>query len=273
MSSRSRQSGVTLMEMTVIAAVVALLVGFGLPAVRTFYGSFESGGSVRGLISAGLASARAIAAKEQRYAGIRFQEDLEGHQYMIFIIQDPGIGAYFFRAVAALKPIKLPENLGVMDFAIVTDRNIINPVNPNQEVRLDDPLLSDVEKNDAINDDYELTDTTTFSIVFAPNGKLVTHGIRVRNRDGAGAADDSSTDDIFNTMNNVDAGTAMFYQDDYFVGPANRGLGPEPSRRAFAIYDKKRFDKLSPSNRWSDYLVELRLIYINAYTGTMISSD
>ncbi|MBA7705233.1 hypothetical protein ES703_114057 [subsurface metagenome] len=117
MLPKTRQSGVTLMEMTVVAAVVALLVAFGLPAVRTFYGSFESGGSVRGLISAGLASARAVAAKEQRYAGIRFQEDLDGHQYMIFIIHDPtlidstgyAVTASGFRVVEGIKPVKLPD--------------------------------------------------------------------------------------------------------------------------------------------------------------------
>jgi len=271
MKSKSRQSGVTLTEMTVVVAVIALLVTFGLPAIRTFHSSFESGAGVRAMISAGLASARAIAAREQHYAGIRFQQDLGGRQYMIFIIQDPGVGAWYFRAVDGLKPIRLPENLGVMDFAIVRGRNIINPVNPNQEIRLDDPSLSDAEKDNAIEEDNALRDTTTFSIVFAPNGRLVTHGVRVRNRHGA--TDDASSDDIFNTITNVDSGTGMFYQDDYFTDPTNFGLGPEPSRRAFVIYDKKRLDNVNQSSRWSDYLVELVPIYINAYTGTMISVD
>ncbi|UCC22498.1 MAG: hypothetical protein JSW23_00025, partial [Planctomycetota bacterium] len=90
MRARSRQSAVTLTEMTVVVAAVALLVVFGLPAIRTFISSFESEGGARTLISAALASARAIAAREQHYVGIRFQkayhprDPLEAAQYMIF---------------------------------------------------------------------------------------------------------------------------------------------------------------------------------------------
>jgi type II secretory pathway pseudopilin PulG len=271
MKSKSRQSGVTLTEMTVVVGVVVVLVAIGLPAIDAFHGAFESEGSVRALISAGLTTARTVAAREQRYAGIRFQEDLAGNQYMTFIIQDSRLGAFFFRAVEGIEPIRLPENFGVMDFTIVVGHNIQNPVNPDQEFRLDDPSLSINEKNNLIADIADLTDTTTFSIVFAPNGRLVTHGVRVRNRDGA--SNNTSADVIFNTNTNVDAGIGMFYQDDYFEGPTNFGLGPEPSRRAFVIYDKTRFDRLNLGSRWSDYLVELEPIYINPYTGQMISVD
>ena len=112
MKPKCRQSGVTLTEMTVVIAVVALLTVFGLPAIRAFFSSFETQGGTKAMISAALSSARAIAAKEQHYAGIRFQEDLYGHQYIIFIIQDPAIGAYFFRAVEGLESIKLPACWG-----------------------------------------------------------------------------------------------------------------------------------------------------------------
>ena len=88
MRIRTKQSAVTLTEMTVVIASVALLVGLGLPAIRAFHDSFESRSGARSMISAALASARAIAAKEQRYAGIRFQKayhpqgPLEADQYM-----------------------------------------------------------------------------------------------------------------------------------------------------------------------------------------------
>ena len=113
MKAKSRQSGLTLMEMTVVMAVVAMLTVFGLPAVRTLLNSFESQAGARAMISASLASARAIAAKEQRYAGVRFQnryqQDNKGCQYMIFIVQDPSILAWGFRAVGGINPIKLPD--------------------------------------------------------------------------------------------------------------------------------------------------------------------
>jgi len=274
MNAKHKQSGLTLIEVTVVIVTAALLISLGLPALRAFLDSFQSQGSVTGMISSALASARTIAVRNQRYAGIRFQKayhpegPLKAPQYMIFIVQDPDMMAYGFRAVPGLKPIKLPETIEVMDLTIVTDRNVVNPANPHQQIRLDDPSLSDAQREGLINEPRELTDTTTFSVIFSPSGKLVIHGVRVRNRNGA--TDDSSKDDVFNTKNNVDAGIGMFYQDDYF----GFGLGPEPSRNSFVIYNTREFKRAYDKGRaWSEYLVKLvpEAFYINPYTGTIIS--
>ena len=272
MKAKPGQRGFTLVEMTVVIVVVALLVSLSLPTVRTFFNSLALSGGTRNTISAALAAARAIAAREQRYAGIRFQQDLKGHQYIIFIIQDPEIGAYFFRAVAGVQPIKLPETVGVMEF-----------------------VESDAEIYDS-----ELMDKTTLSVIFSPRGKLVIHEVQVRNRDGqrdtVANLSNTSHDDIFNKKGDVDKSSqplremgmgneiGMFYQDDYFgqldtpdypdVGPrADLGLGPELSRNRFIIYDKTQFAKIDRNRRWSDYLKDLDVIYINAYTGRIISAD
>src|SRR4030042_4428165 len=111
MRTRSKQSGLTLPEMVVVIATIALLVGFGLPAIRALLNSFETQSGAKTLISTALASARAIAAKEQHYAGVRFQQDSSGKQYMIFIIQDKDATnlANGFRAAEGFHPIKLPE--------------------------------------------------------------------------------------------------------------------------------------------------------------------
>jgi Tfp pilus assembly protein PilE len=290
MRTRSKQSGLTLPELAVVIATIALLVGFALPAIRTLLNSFETQSGATTLISTALASARAIAAKEQRYAGVRFQkvpdskEPLKASQYMIFIIQDPSIMAYGFRAVEGVKPIKLPDNVSVMDLTILVSRNLRNPVNPQQEIRIDDPSLfpllaepeRDAERNAMIDEPREVTDVTTFSIIFSPSGKLVIHGVRVRNRNGV--TDDSSNDDIFNTVNNVDAGVGMFYQDDYFSASwPDLSLGPEPSRNSFVIiYEMDKFEQAYLHSRaWSDYLKQVtpHRIYINSYTGTMILPD
>ena len=66
MKTRYKQSGRTLAEMAVVIAAIVLLGSFGLPAVRAFLDSFESGTGARPVISAALASARAIAAREQK---------------------------------------------------------------------------------------------------------------------------------------------------------------------------------------------------------------
>jgi hypothetical protein len=273
MKAKLRQSGLSLTEMVVVIATIAVLVAVGVTAVRAFVQSLETGSSTKSMISAALFSARAIAAKEQKYAGVRFQKayqpegPLEAPQYMVFIIQDPnltGTWGYGFRAVKGLKPIKLPDSVSVMDLTIVIDRNVQNPVEPN-EIRIDNPLLTDAQRNNLIDEPNELNDTTTFSIVFTNSGKLVIHGVRVRNKDGE--TDDSSNDDIFNTIAKVNSGIGLFYQDDYF----GDGFGPEPSRNRFIIYEQKEFKQAYESGQaWSGYLSGLELFYINAYMGTII---
>ena len=223
--------GLTLTEMTVVVAVAAMLTALSMPAVRTFFSSMATSGDTRALISASLASARAIAAKEQRYAGIRFQKaydpkgPLYAPQYMIFIVHDydkTGL-ANGFRAVEGIQPIKLSDDVGVIDAGT------------------------------AISDPNTLINATTFSIVFSPSGKLVIHPVRARNRDGQTGT--LSQDDIFNTKANVDAGIGMFYQDD----PAS-GLYQESSRSNFVIYEKGKLN-------------QLKQVYINPYTGTIVDNQ
>lgn len=265
MKTKTRQSGLTLTEMVVVVSIVAVFAVLGLPAFRAFVRSVESEGGTTALISSALSSARAIAAREQRYAGVRFQNkyqpDGKGCQYMIFIVHDPEDrpdGTNLddgFRAVEGYQPIKLPDSVGVMDLRYRT--------NANPQYSGDNPIVGD---ND-IDELKELMDTTTFSIIFSPSGKLVIHDVRVRNRNGE--TNNDSKDDIFNTQNNVEVEKiAMFYQDDY----TNLGLGQEASRNSFIIYDRTVFDKLNPGSRYSDYLKNLvsQRVYINPYTGTMI---
>ena len=95
MKAKRKQSGLTLMEMVVVVSVVAVFTVLGVPAIRALFRSIEAEGGARAMISAALSTARAIAARQQHYAGIRFQnkyqEDGRGCQYMIFIVHDPQI--------------------------------------------------------------------------------------------------------------------------------------------------------------------------------------
>jgi type II secretory pathway pseudopilin PulG len=269
----NRQSGRTLVEMAIVIAVVVFLGGLGLPAVRSFLDSFESGTSARPVVSAALASARAIAAKEQKYAGIRFQKafhsegPLKASQYMIFIVNDfdrTGLVSGF-RAVEGLKPIKLPDSIGVMDYELINQK-----------------IISDPTWEPSSNHPVDITDLTTFSIIFSPSGKLVIHDVQVRNRDGIpdslGELGNPSADDVFNKKDEVDNGIGMFYQDDYFGAawshyPLLLGWWQEPSQRAFMIYDRREFKNAYEKGRaYSQYLIKLMpdAIYINPYTGTMV---
>ena len=266
-------------EMVLVVATIALLVSLGLPAVRVLVHSFESGSGASSMISAALSNARAIAAKEQRYAGVRFQRDSAGRQYMIFIVHDfdkTGLSSGFL-AVEGIKPLKLPEGSGVMDLTVRTNRG----VTPSDAAStIEEPLgmqyLDDANPANIAPDgkNVHLRDATTFSVVFSPSGKLVTRPVRVRDRDGIYRPDNAvanrvSLDDVFNSPPNIaNAGVGMFVQDDY----AEVGLGAEMSRNRFVIYDGAQFDKLNAQGRF-DYLNRLKPVYINPYTGTMVSPD
>jgi Tfp pilus assembly protein PilE len=265
------KSGLTLTEMTIVIAVIVLLISLGLPAVRALISSFETEGSAKSMISAALASARAIAAKEQTYAGIRFQkvydpcniDPLNTSQYMIFIIYDRGIppsvqGNLGCRAVKGLKPIKLPENVGVMDLLLGANNNAI------------------VDTDAEINDQRRtgLVDVTTFSVLFSPSGKLVLHTHKVQKAD--------PNDDVFNTKAYISwqgNRKEMFIEDIEQDEPTDRFsicIQPinELSRRSFIIYDRNEFKKAYEKGvAWSDYLIKLapKAIYINPYTGTIIN--
>ena len=277
MRNKHKQLGVTLVEMMVVVAIAALMIGLIIPATNMLLNSFESESGAKSIISSALASARAIAAKEQRYAGIRFQkrydpnnpDPLNASQYIIFIIEKEKEHSnsldYGFRAVDGIQPIKLPDSIGVMDLTIRTNRGLTaNAAEDTSERTIDDNVW--------INEPEEVNDTTAFSIIFSPSGKLVIHEARMRNR-----GEDyrpitpaqSKHDDIFNSpINIVNNNLGMFIQDDY----AYLGYGSEMSRNNFVIYDTKKFKQAYNSgSAYSGYLSQLKPIYINPYTGTIIT--
>jgi hypothetical protein len=278
MIKRYKHTGVTLTELAVVIATIALLTAIGLPAIRALLKSFESDSGARDMISAALSGARAIAAKEQRYAGVRFQQDTEGNQYMIHIVHDPektGLSSGF-RAVEGLKPMKLPENSRVADLAVRTNHNP-NPAGaqdigsiPLQAIYLDDTNPQNLGPDGK---NIYLTDVSSFSIIFAPNGKIVIHRVRVRNRDGVYQPDNSipakmSRDDVFNSPENIsNLGVGLFIQDDY----PQLGLGEELSVNRIILYDKTQFVQLNALGRFN-YLNTLKPIYISPYTGTIIKT-
>jgi type II secretory pathway pseudopilin PulG len=267
--------GLTLIEMTLVVATMALLVGLALPAVRAMVDSFQSEGGTKSIIHAALNSARTMAVTHQRYIGVRFQKAcrsndpadplkglLEAQQYMIFIVQDEpknmgGLGDGF-RAMEGHEPIKLPDTIGVMDLTKV-----------KSDADMDEPR--------------ELSDATTFSVVFSPSGKLLMRDVQVRNRDGhpdTTTNTDVSRDDVFNKKAQVDVGVGMFYQDDY-VGSTNSaypnlGLGKETSCTSFVLYDRQAFRRAYEKKMaWTACLRGLSggAVYVSPYTGDLISSQ
>jgi len=265
------------MEEVLVVAIVAVLLFLAVPAAKYLFNNIETPAGVKAMIGSALNSAKAIAAKEQRYVGIRFQhacyKDSQGNihpelsplkmpQYMIFIEYQPpkqsgSNDEDTFNAVEGIEPIKLPENIGVMDLLLTPTEGYTKAISDDTDISTDDQLL----------------DTTTFSIVFSPSGKLVVRDVLTRNRNGFTSGNtQTSEDDIINTWGQVKNGYAMFWQDnDTFNGLR---LIQEPSRRNFIIYDRNVLRSLLAGERYSRYLKELKnkkMIYINPYTGTFIN--
>ena len=249
----------SLVELLVVLVIVASLVALSIPAINAMQKSFGSTGA-EGMIGTALSTARTLAIKNGHYAGVRFQKaydakgPLEANQYMIFVFNDEfknmGNINEGFRVFEGYKPIKLPENMGIMD-------------------------MSKITKDSDISSDPCIIDATAFSIIFSSDGKLVIHDVRTRNKDGKyqpsaiiGAG--SSDDKVFNSEHNIIVNnTGQFVQDDY----PSLGLDKEQSRNRFVIYDCEKFSRLDVNKRYTIYLKDLKekfAMYINAYTGEII---
>jgi type II secretory pathway pseudopilin PulG len=281
MNKQSKYEGMTLVEVTATVAIIALMVAITIPAVNGFLRSFESENTVRMMVNAALSSARSMALSEQRDVGVRFQEDLDGNQYMIFIVHDyqatglrPG-----FRAVHGLKPIKLPDTIRVMDGLVRinhadTDSGAEDENSePIRWEHFDDTDLANTRDygegtSRHIERNIYLMDTSTFSVVFSSRGHLIMREVRVRSTDEYQPISlDESDDDVFNSpVNIIDHETGMFIQDDY----AHLGLGAEISRNNLVIYDRKRFQDMEFSSERYNYINNLIPLFVSPYTGTLI---
>ncbi len=228
------------MAMGIVAAVIIIAI----PTVGALQRSYQSSG-VGSMIAAALGNARALAAKEQKYAAVRFQpagdpcqsDPLKVPQYMITLIynSEPNNTAVSdslcFSYYKGLKPVKLPVEQIVLDMysnnAAVAD-------------------------NTDIQSDAQLTDAATFTIVFSPAGNLVQPEDVLVDRW-------HNNDDVFN-----DAGAGMFVRD----------WQTERGRNSFLICDRKKLAELPANDRYSRYLQrhkDEQMTYINAYTGSLMA--
>ncbi len=274
MRTSCKKFGFSLTEMVVVVAILALLTGIGLPAIRSLQKSFETGSGVTATINATFSTARAIASKEQRYAGVRFQLDIQGNQYMIFIIHDPEKTKLSsgFRALDGQKPMKLPDDFRVVDMLIQANETTGKPLNSGTYLQ-----NIDVKDYTASSNSGYLRDISCFSVIFSPAGRLVVHDVRVRNRDGIFRPDNGeSKDDVFNSLASIqNRNIGMFIQDDYEA----YGYGKEVSANVFYIYDKNIFDNIGKTvtvaeagQQRYNYLKSLKPVFINQYTGTIVTN-
>lgn len=261
MANGAKHNAFSLVELLVVLGVIAALVAIAIPSIKAMQKSFDSTGA-ESMISTALSTARTIAISRQRYAGVRFQKAYNGdniidaEQYMIFIINDEDNTTLSdrFIAVEGYKPIKLPTNSGVMDLKVGKDSD-------------------DITANSMISSNDALTDTTAFSIIFSPAGKLVVHNVQTRNKDNV-TSGTGSNDMVFNTLakiTDVNQPAGLFLQD---YTTRTSGLGKEPSRKKFVIYNCEKFKKTDKDKRYDDYLKSLssKPCTLNPYTGQIVVS-
>lgn len=269
MNAKRKQFGLTLTELLVTMAIAAAMMAIGVPAARRLTSSLQEAVGASKLIAAALSNARAIAVREGRYAGVRFQQAAaDDRTYLVYIIHDPDATtlANGFRVVDGRKPIALPEQAGVVSHGIIeaasADKNNVAKQAAANNLLKSDPTWSK-------EDNSGWTNANTFSVVFDKTGKLIMHPVRVRNKNGK--LDDSSNDSVFNIQVNVDKKPpiGMFYQDDY----STWGLAEEDSRNNLWIYSKKELNTVSASERWSGYLKNLNALMVSPYTGELIGEQ
>jgi Tfp pilus assembly protein FimT len=248
----------TLTELLVVIAIMAILLGISVPTAQRLMDSFESSTGVRHLINAALSNARAIAVRQQAYAGVRFQPDKDGNTYMIFIVQDTqatGL-ANGFRAVEGRKVMKLPEDVGVIIYHTFVDADLDTSTNAGKAV---------------------WNDAHTFSVIFSPQGKMTIHAVRVRNKDGYyDGYTQISNDTIFNIASEVTVNKAMFCQDDYpypsVAAWPHGGFVEETSVQEFILYSKKELQKVPVAQRWTLFFQQkqAKADFISPYTGELV---
>jgi prepilin-type N-terminal cleavage/methylation domain-containing protein len=299
----------TLTELLVVISVMAIMLAVAAPVAKKLSESLGESTGAKSIISAAMSNARAIAVREQKYAGVRFQQDNSGKQYLILIIHNPDPKDYTtdnrFGVIQGKKPMALPDDVGVMDGVWVQRTFKVNTVEMLNAVdkALTDPLLDDTSGTLQDGKNKYFWDACTFSIVFSPSGKMVSHTVSMCNKDGVYDISTNnnvgSMDKVFNKQGVVDgtriayidaAGVVrernrvpadtdikpMFYQDDYdevyqfSSGAKNLGIAPETSRNNFILFSKKELAKKPSTQRWSGYLSGLNKEFINPYTGELI---
>ncbi len=272
MKQNLKKTGFTLIELLVAIAIIVIVGAVSLVSIRAITKSFNSGSYAINIIDAALSGARATAIKEGKYAGIRFQREYDpagfgkANQYMIPVIlanvNDMNGAKDCYVAAEGKRSIKVPNSLIIMEVY-----RYDYSLTPDADIDIDDDTLNSVSG---------IRNATTFTILFSPSGKPVVRFAQVRNKDGKADPQNAkdSSDRVFNSKINVESGIGRFFQ-DYTKGDANEidGLWKEPTRTSFFIFDRKEFEKVDSSKRYSDFISKIKdqsTYYLNPYNGKII---
>lgn len=266
------EAGFTLIEMLVVVGIIAIMVSLVMPAGSSMIQSHRKS-SAKNLIKTSLAQAQAYAAKERKYAGIRFQLDASGRQYLILVeakrivISNGSVipGAWDF--------------YDLMDLYVPVD-NVQPTAMPTGTVVLNASELDfDIDANTEV-EDWELEDATTFCVIFSPSGQLVKKPAQCGPR-----VDPTVTQLEYLVYANLD--------DTIFVGteimPPREGLplsgdliclnnsprSVKYSQTGLLLFQLKELEEMSPIERY-DYIMDSlvsKALMINVYTGKLIEQE
>lgn len=164
MKNTSKQTGLTMTELLVTMATAVVLFALAVPAAKRITETLQQAAGARALIDGALASARVLAIREGKYAGLRFQETADNRVVLIFMVNDPDKSGWVngFIPVDGRKPVLLPAG-------VVLDNN------PGQRA--------------------------FWNVVFHSSGRLVVHPVRFKSNSALSASfqindDTADTDSV-----------------------------------------------------------------------------
>lgn len=229
-----KNNGFSLIEILIVISIMVILIGITIPSINALQKSFNSTGG-ENIISSALNTARTIAMTNGHYAGIRFQKEyspnpFKSSQYIIFILYNEDTNNFIYDDFYIAEAYK--------PIKLPTNVGVMN--------------MNKIIQDSDIANDACFIDATTFSIVFSSAGKMLVHNVQVYNK--------NNEDDIFNTPINIQNGRGVFVRDEI----------PKQSQTNFTIYDCEKFNKTNPIKRYTEYLKDLKPVFINIYTGDII---
>ncbi|MCF7958968.1 MAG: prepilin-type N-terminal cleavage/methylation domain-containing protein, partial [Phycisphaerae bacterium] len=128
MKHTRKTTGFSLIEMLIVLVIMSIMMAVGMVSAPNLIRSQKTS-SARNMIRSSLTQAQAYAARNHCNAGIRFQQSLDGRQYLVLVesrpILVPDQGNYNmsqrYTPVPNAKPSPMPEGMAVLRDDIVDD--------------------------------------------------------------------------------------------------------------------------------------------------------